>query len=337
MSSGRSRQPGSASRRQTRLDSVISRHATHRVGHAPVRHVERHQAAEPCRCLLRTRRDRDRSQRREPEGFLGAARRPCRLRRSACTAAATTGGRSPTSRSTTSPTDVRERYLEEFRNIVFQLDAHRPWVMKEPRLCLLLPVLRPVLEAPVYVHVTREPLEIAESLAARNGFPVAGRTRVVGGVHRQRVRGGRLRTERDRRRTAISCAIPSATTTRLIEQLAELEVQGLRTPDRARGRRRSSSAICTGSGVSASDRERLPERAASRLGRVGDDLRLPSTSGRRRRCHRAQPRHCGRSRSARTAWPSSKPRSKRSRPRTASCRDAADQVEDDRTATDQPA
>ena len=45
------------------------------------------------------------------------------------------------------------------------------------------PVLRPALEAPVYVHVTREPLEIAESLAgatasrSRSGSPCGRRTR----------------------------------------------------------------------------------------------------------------------------------------------------------------
>src|SRR6476660_9589391 len=71
------------------------------------------------------------------------------------------------------PEEERAARVEEFRNIVFNLDAHRPWVMKEPRLCLLLPLLRPVLEAPVCIHVTREPIEIAESLERRNGFPLA--------------------------------------------------------------------------------------------------------------------------------------------------------------------
>ena len=52
------------------------------------------------------------------------------------------------------------------------MDAHRPWVLKEPRLCLLLPLLRPMLEVPVVVHVTREPLETASSLSTRNGFPM---------------------------------------------------------------------------------------------------------------------------------------------------------------------
>jgi glycosyltransferase involved in cell wall biosynthesis len=70
------------------------------------------------------------------------------------------------------PDEIREARVDEFRKIVFHLDAHRPWVIKEPRLCLLMPVLRPVFEAPVFVHVVREPLEVAESLEARNGFPI---------------------------------------------------------------------------------------------------------------------------------------------------------------------
>jgi glycosyltransferase involved in cell wall biosynthesis len=127
------------------------------------------------------------------------------------------------------PEDVRAERLEEFRRIVFQLDAHRPWVMKEPRLCLLLPILRPALEAPVIVHVIREPLEIAQSLEARNGLPIevglalwesytvsafaaaAGEPSVI-------VRYGEL--VRD----------PVQTVNALVDQLEGLGVQGLRQP-----------------------------------------------------------------------------------------------------------
>ena len=127
------------------------------------------------------------------------------------------------------PADVREQRVEEFRTIVFHLDAHRPWVMKEPRLCLLLPVLRPVLEAPVFIHVTREPLEIAESLSNRNDFPVPFGLALWEAytVHALRNSGtdpsivvsyGDLMTD------------PVATTTGMVEQLGELGVQGLRVP-----------------------------------------------------------------------------------------------------------
>lgn len=48
-----------------------------------------------------------------------------------------------------------------------------PTAMKDPRLCLLLPLWRSVLsEEPVAVLVYREPLEVALSLQRRNGFPL---------------------------------------------------------------------------------------------------------------------------------------------------------------------
>ena len=56
--------------------------------------------------------------------------------------------------------------------IVLELDAHRPWFVKEPRLCLLFPLWRSVLEMPLAVHIHRNPLEVARSMERRNGLPV---------------------------------------------------------------------------------------------------------------------------------------------------------------------
>ena len=59
--------------------------------------------------------------------------------------------------------------------VVRELDAHRPWAIKDPRLCLLLPLWRPALSAPVCVFIFRRPLEVALSLQRRDGSPlVAG-------------------------------------------------------------------------------------------------------------------------------------------------------------------
>lgn len=69
-----------------------------------------------------------------------------------------------------------EAVVEEFRSVagklVLELDAHRPWFLKEPRLCLLLPLWRQVLEAPVAVRIHRHPVEVAASLQTRNEIPV---------------------------------------------------------------------------------------------------------------------------------------------------------------------
>ena len=57
--------------------------------------------------------------------------------------------------------------------LLAELERHRPWVLKDPRLCLLLPLWRPSFEAPVAVLIYRHPFEVALSLQTRNGFPLA--------------------------------------------------------------------------------------------------------------------------------------------------------------------
>jgi glycosyltransferase involved in cell wall biosynthesis len=127
------------------------------------------------------------------------------------------------------PEDVRDRHLTTLRSIIFELDAHRPWVVKEPRLSLLFPLVRPLLEVPVCVHVVREPLEVARSLRTRNGFPVhaglalwevytAHAFRSSEGVPRVLVRYDELMTD------------PVSTVEALLASLAAEGVQGLRTP-----------------------------------------------------------------------------------------------------------
>ena len=70
------------------------------------------------------------------------------------------------------PGHKRAEYAALAADIVMRLDAHRPWFVKEPRLCALFPLWRDVLEMPVCVHVCRNPLEVAESLRVRNGMPL---------------------------------------------------------------------------------------------------------------------------------------------------------------------
>jgi glycosyltransferase involved in cell wall biosynthesis len=72
----------------------------------------------------------------------------------------------------TVPADARSRFEQGARAVIAEMDRHRPWVLKEPRLCLNLPVWRPLLERPVCLIVVRDPVEIAHSLEARNRIPV---------------------------------------------------------------------------------------------------------------------------------------------------------------------
>ncbi len=57
------------------------------------------------------------------------------------------------------------------RSTILEMDAHRPWVLKDPRLCITLPCWLPHLEVPVTVLAARNPLASARSLELRNGIP----------------------------------------------------------------------------------------------------------------------------------------------------------------------
>jgi hypothetical protein len=69
--------------------------------------------------------------------------------------------------------EPRARLREQARTIVGELDQHGPWVIKDPRLCLLFPLWREVLEHPFCVLIYRDPLPVARSLAARDGFSIS--------------------------------------------------------------------------------------------------------------------------------------------------------------------
>ncbi|MFQ3245849.1 MAG: hypothetical protein ACI9SP_002497 [Arenicella sp.] len=60
-------------------------------------------------------------------------------------------------------------------DVIAKLDKHRNWILKEPRLNILLNQWRKILDKPIYIFVYRTPVEVALSLNARNEIP-----RVVG-------------------------------------------------------------------------------------------------------------------------------------------------------------
>lgn len=69
-------------------------------------------------------------------------------------------------------TELVDAFTQKAKQIMLGIDSHRPWVLKDPRLCLLLPLWLPLLEVPVCVHVARHPLSTAQSLVKRDGFPL---------------------------------------------------------------------------------------------------------------------------------------------------------------------
>jgi len=66
----------------------------------------------------------------------------------------------------------QEVFKKKIQNIIYSLDGHRPWFVKDPRMCLVFSYWRPFLELPVAIFVYRNPLQIAQSLAQRNNFPL---------------------------------------------------------------------------------------------------------------------------------------------------------------------
>jgi hypothetical protein len=63
---------------------------------------------------------------------------------------------------------VPENMKRLMHSLIMNMDAHRPWFIKDPRMCLTLPAWTPLLESPLAVVVYRNPQEIAISLDKRN-------------------------------------------------------------------------------------------------------------------------------------------------------------------------
>jgi glycosyltransferase involved in cell wall biosynthesis len=57
---------------------------------------------------------------------------------------------------------------KELERLLLRFDVQRPWVTKDPRLCLTLPFWLPYMEAPVAILVNRHPVEVARSMHRRN-------------------------------------------------------------------------------------------------------------------------------------------------------------------------
>jgi hypothetical protein len=126
------------------------------------------------------------------------------------------------------PAAAWARADEMLAPMLADLDAHEPWFIKEPRLCILLPMLRAHFGNVVAVCVWRDPLEVAESLWTRDAIPIAFgaalweryvRASFAAGVPGAIISYNRL------------IADPEGTTRQLLEDLTRLGVTGLHMPD----------------------------------------------------------------------------------------------------------
>ena len=123
-------------------------------------------------------------------------------------------------------------FRREVASVLETLGVRRPWFIKEPRLCLLVREILPILTRPVFVHVVRDPIEVADSLAARDGIT---RDRALAlWEHYTRAAFG---ATRGWRRVMIDyadlVADPYGTAVRLQADLIALGIEGLAVPDAA--------------------------------------------------------------------------------------------------------
>ena len=129
-----------------------------------------------------------------------------------------------------------------FSKLVSSLDEHGTWVLKEPRLCLLLPILRDCVTDPVCIHIFRNPLEVARSLQARNGFGIFGGL-ALWEVYNRRA----LNASKNLPRVPVSYESlilrPVETLGRLLERLADFAVTDLMNPNDNRLRQFISSSL----------------------------------------------------------------------------------------------
>jgi hypothetical protein len=73
----------------------------------------------------------------------------------------------------TAPCAAVDAFRRELASALDTLEPHRPWFVKEPRLCLLLREMLPLLTRPVFIHVVRDPHDVTRSLQRRDGMSTA--------------------------------------------------------------------------------------------------------------------------------------------------------------------
>ncbi|RKZ88831.1 MAG: hypothetical protein DRR19_12100 [Candidatus Parabeggiatoa sp. nov. 1] len=125
--------------------------------------------------------------------------------------------------------EIQSKFELKAREIILGLDAHRPWMMKDPRFCLLLPFWQPLLEIPVCVYVHRSPIQVAQSLKTREGFH-----KMLGIALWEKYNLHGLANTADMPRILVCheelMSHPVAAVKKLHQELLDCEVQGLRLP-----------------------------------------------------------------------------------------------------------
>lgn len=121
----------------------------------------------------------------------------------------------------------------ELERLVLRFDVTRPWVTKDPRLCLTLPFWLPYLEQPVAILMNRHPIEVARSMNRRNALL----TVETGIALWEKYSLCALADSRGVPRVHLThqqlMRDPAAAVRHLLEQLEAIKVTGLRLPSDA--------------------------------------------------------------------------------------------------------
>lgn len=129
------------------------------------------------------------------------------------------------------PAEATDRFRARVGQLLESF-AGRTWLIKEPRLCLLVRELLPLLTRPVFVHVVRDAAETAASLRARDGMGTAH-----GLALWEHYNVCAFNATRDQRRVLVNYGQlleqPLETSRRLWQSLQALGVTGLQPPTEA--------------------------------------------------------------------------------------------------------
>ncbi len=127
------------------------------------------------------------------------------------------------------PPAAVDAFRRESAAVLETLEPRRPWFIKEPRLCLLARELLPQLTRPVFVHVTRNVFDVADSLERRDGMSneaaLALWKRYTGAAFSASEGWPRVLVDYD-----ALIADPLAATQRLHDDLVACGIQGLAMP-----------------------------------------------------------------------------------------------------------
>ena len=127
---------------------------------------------------------------------------------------------------------ARSAFEARARELIRSFDVQGSWVFTDPRLCLLFPFWRRLLERPVCVLVHRDPLPVARSLQDRDGLPIPLGI-ALWELHARAALAGSLGLPRVLVSYHDLIAAPLPTLWRLQQELARLGVAGFRKLEKA--------------------------------------------------------------------------------------------------------